>query len=288
MEELDALYKKWVAEKNKGHYKEHITQKQNVYYLIGAQTDILNEINERFLSYGIELKGSLLDVGCSYGGGLYAYYNSGKFDFVAGVDIDETAIKIAKRYKRINKINDEKLFIDVAEIYSLPFDDSKFDFIIMKDIGEHLGSSENLQRALVELKRVLKDDGFIYIETPNYLFPFEAHLEIFMLPYFATKQNTKFIASLKGKNPDFIDHLNFTTPKMFLEIFKKVGFDFKDVYLEKKIPNIIKNTQKLSNRFKFASGFLRFIEKLRLNKFLIWIFKMTKMYPTIQYIVSKK
>lgn len=56
MEELDALYKKWVAEKNKGHYKEHITQKQNVYYLIGAQTDILNEINERFLSYGIELK----------------------------------------------------------------------------------------------------------------------------------------------------------------------------------------------------------------------------------------
>lgn len=53
MEELDALYKKWVEEKNKGHYKEHITQKQNVYYLIGAQTDILNEINERFLSYGI-------------------------------------------------------------------------------------------------------------------------------------------------------------------------------------------------------------------------------------------
>jgi SAM-dependent methyltransferase len=288
MEELDTLYEKWLTEKNRGHYKDHISQKQNIHSLIGTQNSILNELEERFLSYGIKFQGSLLDVGCSYGGGLYTYYNSGKFDFVAGVDIDKTAIDMATRYKKINKISDEKLFVDVAEIYNLPFEDNKFDFIVMKDVGEHLGSSENLQRALSELKRVLKEDGFIYIETPNYLFPFEAHLEIFMLPYFATKQNTKFIAKIRGKNPDFIDHLNFTTPMMFSKIFEIVGFDFKDVYLEKKLPYIIKNTQKLSDRFKFAAGLLKFIRKLGFDRFLIWIFKTTKMYPTLQYIISPK
>ena len=140
----------------------------------------------------------------------------------------------------------------------------------------------------MELRRVLKDDDLIYIETPNYLFSFEVHLEIFMLPYFATKQSTKFIAKLKGKGHDFIDHLNFTTPSMFLEIFEKVGFDFKDIYLEKKLPYIIKNTQKLSHRFKFASVILRFITKSGFDKILIWMFKTTKMYPTLQYIISPK
>jgi methyltransferase type 11 len=151
-----------------------------------------------------------------------------------------------------------------------------------------LGGNKNLRTALMELRRVLKDDDLIYIETPNYLFSFEVHLEIFMLPYFATKQSTKFIAKLKGKEHDFIDHLNFTTPSMFLEIFEKVGFDFKDIYLEKKLPYIIKNTQRLSYRFKFASVILRFITKSGFDKILIWMFKTTKMYPALQYIISPK
>lgn len=72
-------------------------QDQNISSLIGVQTSILNELEERFLSCGIELEGNLLDVGCSYGRGwLHMYYNSNKFDFVAGVDTDKTAIDIAK------------------------------------------------------------------------------------------------------------------------------------------------------------------------------------------------
>ena len=81
---------------------------------------------------------------------MYSLYNSNKFDFVAGVDIDLTAVEMAKEYKKMNNISDDKIFVDTGSIYELPFEDKKFDFIIMKDVGEHL---ENLELAMIELKR---------------------------------------------------------------------------------------------------------------------------------------
>jgi ubiquinone/menaquinone biosynthesis C-methylase UbiE len=109
------------------------------------------------------------------GGLTYSLYNSNKFDFIAGVDIDSTAIEMANEYQNIKNIPNDNLHMSIAEIYNLSFDDNTFDFIIMKDIGEHLENKSNLQKALQELNRVLKKDGYIFIETPNYLFPMEVH-----------------------------------------------------------------------------------------------------------------
>ena len=260
----------------------------NVLNFFGNQKQILYVFEKNFNAYGIEFKGNLLDVGCSNGGGLYTYFNSSKFDFIAGIDIDQTAIEMAKEYKKFADISDDEVFVDVCPIFKLPFEDEKFDFIIMKDIGEHLENKQNLELALAELKRVLKKEGYIYIETPNYLFPFEAHLEICIFPYFATKKNTKFLAKLTGKDPNFVDHLNFTTPSMFKDVFNRLNFGYKDLYVEQKLPNIVRNSQNLSDRFKFIGMVFRIINKMRLNSFIIWLFKITKMYPTLQYIAYKK
>lgn len=287
MEELNRLYDKWLEESNKGHYKEHI-DKQEILSLFGNQDYVLKEITKGFDFYNIDLKGNILDIGCSMGGFLYSLYNSKKFDYIAGIDIDTTAVDMAKEYKKINNISDEEVFVDTGSIYELPFENEQFDFIIMKDVGEHLESKENLQNAITELKRVLKKDGHIFIETPNYLFPLEVHLKVPMLPFISTKSSTKFIAKLYGKDPNFVEHLNFTTPEMFKKIFNNLDLEYRNSYEEYKLPYIIKNSQNLSGRFKFVAGFFKLINKIGLTGFIVWIFKTIKLYPSLWYVVNKR
>ena len=288
MHQLNKLYAQWLNEKNKGHYKDDVKKEKNILELFGNQDLILRELEKVFKFYNIELKGNVLDVGCSLGGLLYSLYNSQKFNFVAGVDIDSTAVKMAKEYKKLKQIPDSKLFVDTASIYELPFEDEAFDFIIMKDVGEHLENKQNLEFAFKELKRALKKDGYIFIETPNYLFPFEVHLKVPMLPYVSTKGEVKFIARFFGKDPDFVNHLNFTTPGMFKKIFYNLNLKYKDAYEEYKLPYIIKNSQNLSDRFKFIGEVFRMLNVLKLDSVIVWFFKITKMYPSLWYIVSKK
>lgn len=288
MKELNILYDKWLNEKNRGHYKDDTSKEDDVMSLFANQDFIVQELEKLFAFYNLQLKGNILDIGCSMGGFMYSLYNSKKFDFVAGIDIDTTAVKMAKEYKKMHHISDENVFVDFGSIFELPFEDKKFDYIIMKDVGEHLENKENLELALKELKRILKDNGHIFIETPNYIFPMEVHLKIPILPFIATKSTTKFIAKIFGKDPDFVNHLNFTTPKMFETIFQNNSFNFNNAYEEYKLPYIIKNSENLSGRYKFIGGLFRFLNKFNLNHFLVGIFKFTKMYPSLWYLVSKK
>lgn len=288
MEKLNKLYEVWLNEQNKGHYKEDIVNEKNVLNLFANQNYIVKELDNLFKHYKIDFKGTILDVGCSMGGMLFSLYNSKKFDFIAGVDIDKTAVEMAKEYKDINKITDDELYIDTCDIYDLPFEDNSFDFIIMKDVGEHLENEKNLLLSLMELKRVIKSDGYIFIETPNYLFPLEVHLKIPMLPYLSTKISTKYIAKLFKKDPKFVDHLNFTTPKMFEKIFKYLNVNYHSAYEEYKIPYIISNPENLSPRFKFLRSLFMLINKYSLSKYIVNIFKISKMYPSLWYIVEKK
>ncbi|MGA1941031.1 class I SAM-dependent methyltransferase [Arcobacter sp. YIC-310] len=288
MEKLNKLYEVWLNEQNKGHYKEDIVNEKNVLNLFANQNYIVKELDNLFKHYKIDFKGTILDVGCSMGGMLFSLYNSKKFDFIAGVDIDKTAVEMAKEYKNMNKVTDDELYIDTCDIYDLPFEDNSFDFIIMKDVGEHLENEENLLKSLRELKRVIKNDGYIFIETPNYLFPLEVHLKIPMLPYLSTKLLTKCIAKLFKKDPKFVDHLNFTTPKMFERIFKYLNVNYYSAYEEYKIPYIISNPENLSPRFKFLRSLFMLINKYSLSKYIVNIFKISKMYPSLWYIVEKK
>jgi len=287
MHQLNKLYTKWLSEKNRGHYKDGSNIEENIMALFGNQDFIVQELEKLFAYYKLELKGNILDVGCSMGGFMYSLYNSNKFDFIAGIDIDKTAIEMAQEYKKMNNISDKNLFVDTASIFELPFENKKFDFIIMKDVGEHLENKENLELAMKELKRILKDDGHIFIETPNYIFPMEVHLKIPMLPFISTKSSVKFIAKLFGKDPNFVNHLNFTTPKMFETIFKNNDLKYNNVYEEYKLPYIIKNSQNLSGRFKFIGGLFKLLNKIHLDGFIVSVFKFTKMYPSLWYIVGK-
>lgn len=107
---------------------------------------------------------TILDVGCGRGFYLKMISHYQFIKEIHGVDIEKKYLKIAKK---IN--NDDRVLIKENSVYSLPYPDNFFDFIICSEVLEHL---RNDIKALKEIKRVLKPKGHLVITVPNYHFPF--------------------------------------------------------------------------------------------------------------------
>lgn len=84
----------------------------------------------------------------------------------------------------------------------IPFPEKIFDIVIANSVLEHI---KNYKIVLDEMLRVLKDNGFIYIHIPNYLFPYEAHYKMFYFPLMP-KFLGKFYLKLRGRNTAYYDY----------------------------------------------------------------------------------
>lgn len=100
----------------------------------------------------------ILDIGCNEGYLGAAIKMSD--NEVVGVDINEQSIVKAK------EVLDDAHVVNVLE-EKIPYPDKYFDVIIMTEVIEHFLLPEDVMK---EARRLLKDDGFIIITTPNFLF----------------------------------------------------------------------------------------------------------------------
>jgi ubiquinone/menaquinone biosynthesis C-methylase UbiE len=103
-----------------------------------------------------KLDGKLLDVGCGAGYFTSLIKRSRPDLEIYGVDFSRKAIEMAK------KDFPEIKFL-VASAHKLPFPDSFFDAVVMRQMLEHL---KDPARALAEVKRVLKSGALFYSATP--------------------------------------------------------------------------------------------------------------------------
>lgn len=132
----------WVFEmgfEKYGQYKKDIFSKLNFFFKPG---------------------GKLLDVGCGDGSDARVFIN--EYGLVTyGVDV----------YKNDNVDDVEGLFFCQASVCSLPFEDDFFDYVFLHDVLHHIdeGNQDNgiHLRALREIKRVVKSNGFIIIIEGN-------------------------------------------------------------------------------------------------------------------------
>uniref|UniRef100_A0A7C4R5B1 Class I SAM-dependent methyltransferase n=1 Tax=candidate division CPR3 bacterium TaxID=2268181 RepID=A0A7C4R5B1_UNCC3 len=142
-----------VSQYNKNRYS--YSEEQSRAYL--AKEQILRDRAKKCIDTILKYKenGYLLDIGCSYGFYLHEFKKKG-FN-VKGIDPAIKAIRYARK----------KLHLDVihSDFYNYDFRGNRYDIVILIDVIEHF---LNPQEAIIKIKKILKKDGVLVIQTPNY------------------------------------------------------------------------------------------------------------------------
>jgi len=121
-------------------------------------------VRRLFGQIDLKNKKNLLEVGC--GIGIATSYLARRYKLnVIGIDLDPEQVEIAKNNHKEN----EYLKYFQADVTELTFENNQFDMILSLDVLHHI---PNWEKALNEISRVLKPDGFYIINdlaVPNFL-----------------------------------------------------------------------------------------------------------------------
>jgi ubiquinone/menaquinone biosynthesis C-methylase UbiE len=103
----------------------------------------------------------LLEAGCGPGFWNFLLNGNERICLSVGVDISD-CLADAQQYKQEHNL--ESIHFIKADILQFPFKDEGFDFITSLGVIEHF---KNPQVPLLEMKRVLKTGGILFLDTPN-------------------------------------------------------------------------------------------------------------------------
>ena len=112
-----------------------------------------------------------------------------------------------------NKILDQhklKVYTTTVEEFTT---DTKFDFIFSMNVLEH---TDDIKQHIISCMNLLKDEhSLLFIQCPNYTFPFEPHFYKWFIPFFpnftfATLRRKKLMKELgKDRYENILNNLNF-------------------------------------------------------------------------------
>lgn len=144
----------------------------------------------------IEPEDAVLEVGCGSG----AFINEiGRCKELSGIDYSEDAIEAIKKMVAGNFI--------VAEANTIPFQSNSFDKVLSFAVFFYFSSYEYAREAFIEMLRVMKPDGTLFIGDINDLDKKE--LAITLREESDGKRKAKYLSKKK------VDHLYF--PKSFFQ-----------------------------------------------------------------------
>jgi SAM-dependent methyltransferase len=149
-------------------------------------------------------RGRLLDVGCALGFLLEATRRYSGWE-VQGLDVSAFAGFFARRVYGLD--------VKVGTLEHAGFPDASFDFIVQKDLLEHvLHPREHLS----ETRRILRPGGYLLLVTPNG----EANLR-------PLEQLAARAAAPDGEGLPVLDqgHLSFFRREHLLRLFSETGYD---------------------------------------------------------------
>lgn len=157
---------------------------------------------ERWLNYSFAGK-RVLVVGAGTGAELYALQARGAW--VTGIEPDDGAVRIIAAKARLRSGGSNRGVRAVGE--SLPYPERSFDFVYCYTVLEH--TREPFQ-CVDEMLRVVRTDGWVFIETPDYRFPYEGHYKIPWFPLLPKPLGWLYLR-FRRRPPAFLSSIRYVT-----------------------------------------------------------------------------
>jgi 2-polyprenyl-3-methyl-5-hydroxy-6-metoxy-1,4-benzoquinol methylase len=240
------------------------------------------EFVKKILSTDISLSGlNILDIGAGEGStsALLSEHNS--------------VFSLEPKPERLKKITTTDSLKPVqADCLNLPFKQESFDLIILQDVIEHLKISEKF---INELNILLKEEGLIYLSTPNRLSVFniisDPHWGLPFLSLFNRKQIKElFIKFFREEDYNRHDIAELLSLDRINKIF---GKQFSIMLCTNFSVNHLLNDGKGIIWSNFHLRLVKLVKKLKLDKILLKLSNdksgiINKFFTPTFYIILKK
>lgn len=181
------------------------------------------ELADNFQGF-IKEEDKILDIGCG-NGRLLDLFKKKKIDYV-GIDNSEGQIKEAKaKYPKKNFL--------VADALKLPFDNNVFDKVFSVAVFHEIPSLELRKQFLKETKRVLKENGLLFLTVWDLRFQLSLILKYSFLKMIGrSKLDWKDVFVPWGKKAQRYYHI--FSKREITRLVKKAGFSIIKIGIAKK------------------------------------------------------
>lgn len=168
-----------------------------------------------------EVKGAaVLDVGCGDAGALIAFAEEGAV--CAGIECFEASLERGAMRAEEHGVNID-LKKGVAE--SIPYADARFDLVMLDNVLEHVGDRA---KSLLEVRRVLKPGGLLYLVTPK---PFsiyslwnDPHYDMAGLVLMPRRMQIWYFEQIRGGGTGTYDVGHIPTRRKLKQLLSAAGF----------------------------------------------------------------
>lgn len=225
--------------------------------------DIINLINKNG-----DKNIKILDYGCGGGVTIALLYLAG-YKNIYGVDLHDLDPTKKEKQKKISNILflKKKIFKNIINSKT-EFLDRSFNIIISNQVVEHV---YDLNKYILELKRILTEDGTAILIFPHRLKPFETHTKTFIIHYFPKFIQGYFYDLLTNEKKEYyFNLLNLKYPNYYYRILKNYFSVIDNISLDLKfnLQNIKNKNSKSEKLFKIINICINFmpIPKLYKNK----------------------
>lgn len=228
----------------------------------------------------------VLDLGSSVGFNslaLQAHYPAAR---ILGIDPDARAVGLADVIAARAQIRGGERRPDymVGRGEKLPYPDEHFDLVVSITVIEHV---DDVEACVAEAARVLRPGGYLYVEAPNYLWPFEPHIGVVMPPL-CPKPLLRLLARLQGQaqHARYVDHLKFVHPRRVERAFAAAGLQWVNLF-EGKLVSAFEHGDSAVMHYGRLARLARVLNRLGLGRSIRNVVVATGFYPSVLYLARK-
>lgn len=223
----------------------------------------------------------ILEIGSSTGVNCLALQQHYPSADVIGLEPESEALEVAQQLAKMCGDPQPSFMCGVGE--DIPLPDQSVDLIVCSTVIEHV---YNVEKVIMEMGRVLRPGGNIYLAAPNYVWPKEPHLKIWGLPLLG-KPLLRFAARLQGKAEQigFLDHLQLVTPWKIERSFRAAGLSYTN-YNKIKALRVMQSNESVK-AYQKVRALLLFLNRIGIGRLVVSLAISVGFYPSLLYFAKQ-